>query len=349
MGKVAAARRSTPGVGLISPPPHHDMYSIEDVAQMIMDLKHANPRARVSLKLVSKLGVGVIAAGCVKAKADHLVISGSSGGTAASKFSSIKHSGLPWEIGLAETHQTLCLNSLRERVTIQVDGGLRTGRDVMVAALLGAEEFGFGTQPLIALGCVMNRKCHLNACPAGIATQDPELRKRFKGQPEHLINYFFMVAEEVRQYMARLGIRQFNQMIGRSDLLRPKPRLKEHWKRAGLDFHQSLVPGWKLTCPIDRWRNGGEQLFARPMYCLTAQDHELDKVLDREIIRRTRRSLEHKLPTNILMPIRNGDRSVGGLLAYEVSTRYGATGLPADTIMVRKTLSVLDCIDRIMC
>lgn len=321
-------------MGLISPPPHHDMYSIEDVAQLIMDLKHGNPKARISIKLVSKLGVGVIVAGCVKAKCDHVLISGSCGATGASKLSSVKHSGLPWEIGLAEAHQTLCLNGLREKVVLQVDGQLKTGRDVVFAALLGAEEFGFATQPLIAMGCQMTRKCHLNACPTGIATQDPELRKRFRGKPEHLINYFFMIAEEVRTYMARLGFRQFTQMIGRSDLLRPKSCLTEDWKRGTLDLRQLLVPGWILSSPLDKWRSTGASPLPRAMYCRTAHDHELDKVLDREIIRRARRSLENQLPVVSQFPIRNVDRTVGGLLSYEVSIRYGPKGLPPNTITV---------------
>ncbi|XP_055389006.1 LOW QUALITY PROTEIN: uncharacterized protein LOC129618227, partial [Condylostylus longicornis] len=310
IGKVPAIRKSKlgygPGVSLISPPPHHDMYSIEDVAQLIMDLKHGNPRARISIKLVAKLGVGVIAAGCVKAKCDHLLISGASGGTASSKL--MKRAGFPWEIGLAETHQTLCLNGLRDKAVLQVDGQLKTGRDVVFAALLGAEEFGFATQPLIAMGCQMARKCHLNACPTGIATQDPQLRKRFAGKPEQIVAYFFMVAEEIRAFMARLGFRKFNDMIGRSDLLRPKNTLSGHWKRRSLDFRQLLVPGWKLCTPLDKWRL--------------------------EIIRRARRSLENQIGTVSQFPIRNVDRTVGGLLSYEVSKRYGARGLPSNTITV---------------
>ena len=232
IGKV---RHSTPGVGLISPPPHHDIYSIEDLAQLIFDLKNANPEGLVSVKLVSEVGVGTVAAGVSKARADHVTISGFEGGTGASPLTSLKHAGSPWEIGLAETHQTLVLNRLRGRIAVQVDGGLRTGRDVLIGALLGADEFGFATAPLVASGCIMMRKCHLNTCPVGVATQDPELRKRFTGQPEHVINYFFFVAEELRELMARLGIRTVNELIGRTDLLR-KDKAISHWKAKGLDF-----------------------------------------------------------------------------------------------------------------
>src|SRR5690606_18154387 len=232
---IARIRHSTPGVGLISPPPHHDIYSIEDIAQLIHDLKNANREARISVKLVSEIGVGTIAAGVTKAKTDHLVIAGHDGGTGASPLTSIKHAGLPWELGLAETHQTLVMNNLRSRVTLQTDGQLKTGRDVAIAALLGAEEYGFATAPLITLGCIMMRKCHLNTCPVGIATQDPELRRKFKGKPEHVVNYLFMVAEEMRQIMASLGFRKVNEMIGRVDMLQMDGAIN-HWKASGLDL-----------------------------------------------------------------------------------------------------------------
>src|SRR5690606_2793617 len=238
---IARIRYSTPGVGLISPPPHHDIYSIEDLAQLIHDLKNANPEARISVKLVSEVGVGTIAAGVVKAHADHVLISGDNGGTGASPFTSIKHAGLPWELGIAETHQTLVLNNLRSRTVLQTDGGLKTGRDVVVAALLGAEEMGFSTGPLIALGCIMMRKCHLNTCPVGIATQDPVLRKKFAGQPEHVVNYLFMVAEEAREIMAQLGFRRFVDMVGRTDALQTRTAI-DHWKADGLDLTSILAP-----------------------------------------------------------------------------------------------------------
>src|SRR5690606_17840795 len=231
---VAQRRQSTPGVGLISPPPHHDIYSIEDLAQLIYDLKNVNEQAAISVKLVSEVGVGTVAAGVAKARADHITVSGYDGGTGASPLTSLKHAGGPWEIGLAETHQTLVLNRLRSRVVLQVDGGLKTGRDVLIGALLGADEFGFATAPLIAAGCIMMRKCHLNTCPVGVATQDPVLRKRFKGTPEHVINYFFFVAEELRGLMASLGARTLNELIGRSDLLDQK-RVADHWKSQGID------------------------------------------------------------------------------------------------------------------
>ena len=238
---IARIRYSTPGVGLISPPPHHDIYSIEDLAQLIHDLKNANPSARISVKLVSEVGVGTVAAGVVKAHADHVLISGDNGGTGASPLTSIKHAGLPWELGLAETHQTLVMNDLRSRAVLQTDGGLKTGRDVVIAALLGAEEMGFSTAPLIALGCIMMRKCHLNTCPVGVATQDPVLRKKFAGQPEHVVNYLFMVAEEAREIMASLGIRRFVDLIGRTDLLQPRAAIN-HWKADGLDLTPLLAP-----------------------------------------------------------------------------------------------------------
>ena len=266
---IAKVRHSTPGVGLISPPPHHDIYSIEDLAQLIFDLKNVNPAADVSVKLVSEVGVGTVAAGVAKARADHVTIAGFEGGTGASPLTSIKHAGSPWEIGLAETQQTLVLNRLRGRIAVQVDGGVRTGRDVVVGALLGADEFGFATAPLIAAGCIMMRKCHLNTCPVGVATQDPVLRARFQGKPEHVINFFFFVAEEVREYMAALGFRSFAEMIGQTEIL-DKSEAIDHWKAKGLDF---------------------TRLFHKPdvpkevaIYNSERQDHHLDKVLDRKLI-----------------------------------------------------------------
>ena len=245
---IAKVRHSTPGVGLISPPPHHDIYSIEDLAQLIYDLKNTNPSADVSVKLVSEVGVGTVAAGVSKARADHVTISGFEGGTGASPLTSLKHAGSPWEIGLAETHQTLVTNRLRSRIAVQVDGGLRTGRDVVIGAMLGADEFGFSTAPLIAAGCVMMRVCHLNTCPVGVATQDPVLRKRFVGQPEHVINYFFFVAEEVREMMAELGYRTFDEMVGQMQML-DKRELVEHWKAKGLDFSRLFT---KPDVPAER-------------------------------------------------------------------------------------------------
>eukprot|EP00928_Gymnodinium_smaydae_P023190 TRINITY_DN1922_c0_g1_i5.p1 TRINITY_DN1922_c0_g1~~TRINITY_DN1922_c0_g1_i5.p1 ORF type:complete len:2308 (-),score=461.78 TRINITY_DN1922_c0_g1_i5:58-6777(-) len=325
IGKIAETRKATSGVGLISPPPHHDMYSIEDVAQLIMDLKNANPTARISVKLVARIGVGVIASGVVKGKADHLTISGMSGGTGAAKWGSIKHCGLPWEIGVAETHQTLVLNGLRDRVTVQTDGQLRTGRDVIMAALLGAEEVAMTTAPLIALGCIMMRKCHLNTCPVGVATQDPELRKKFTGQPEHLINYYFMVAEETREIMASLGIRKFNELIGRTDLLRPKAHLKDHWKTAELDFTELLRPAWTLQS-----MSASEN---PPMYCCAPQDHGLAHVLDNKLVMRAAPALENKKAVSVNdIAVHNVDRSVGGMLSFEITKLYGAKGLPENTI-----------------
>ncbi|CAK0794325.1 unnamed protein product [Prorocentrum cordatum] len=325
IGKIAETRKATPGVGLISPPPHHDMYSIEDVAQLIMDLKNANTSARISVKLVARVGIGVIASGVVKGKADHLTISGMSGGTGAAKWSSIKHCGLPWEIGLAETHQTLVLNGLRDRVTVQTDGQIRTGRDVVMAALLGAEEVAMTTAPLIALGCVMMRKCHLNTCPVGVATQDPELRKKFTGQPEHVINFMFMVAEDTREIMASLGCRTFNELIGRTDLLRPKSHLKDNWKTASLDFSDLLRPAWTLQS----FSAGGKNA----MFCCTPQDHELAHVLDRQLVTKAAPALETQEGVVARgIRIRNVDRSVGAILSFDVVRRFGAKGLPDNTI-----------------
>src|SRR5881398_3286595 len=262
---IARVRHSTPGVGLISPPPHHDIYSIEDLAQLIFDLKNVNPDGLVSVKLVSEVGVGTVAAGVSKARADHVTISGYEGGTGASPLTSIKHAGSPWEIGLSETHQTLVRNRLRGRIAVQVDGGIRTGRDVVIGALLGADEFGFSTAPLIALGCIMMRKCHLNTCPVGVATQDPVLREKFSGKPEYVVNYFFLVAEEARELMAELGVRRFSELIGRTELLDMKKGI-EHWKAKGLDFSRIFkMP----DMPTDVAR-----------YNLEKQDHGLEKALD---------------------------------------------------------------------
>ncbi len=316
---IAKVRHSTAGVGLISPPPHHDIYSIEDLAQLIFDLKNVNPEAWVSVKLGAEIGVGTVAAGVAKARADHVTICGFEGGTGASPLTSIKHTGSPWEIGLAETQQTLVLNRLRGRVAVQVDGGLRTGRDVMMGALLGADEFGFATAPLIALGCVMMRKCHLNTCPVGVATQDPVLRARFKGQPEHLINYFFFVAEEVREYMAALGVRTFQELIGRSDWL-DKRRAIEHWKAQGLDFtrmfHRPDVPA--------------EVAF----YNCEAQNHPIATVLDRKLIELAAPALESAKPVKLELPIASHDRTAGAMLSGRVAKAYGHEGLPNDTIWI---------------
>jgi glutamate synthase (NADPH/NADH) large chain len=315
---IARIRHSTPGVGLISPPPHHDIYSIEDLAQLIHDLKNANPSARISVKLVSEVGVGTIAAGVVKAHADHVLISGDSGGTGASPLTSIKHAGLPWELGLAETHQTLVMNDLRSRAVLQTDGGLKTGRDVVIAALLGAEEMGFSTAPLIALGCVMMRKCHLNTCPVGVATQDPLLRKKFAGQPEHVVNYLFMVAEEARQIMASLGFRRFVDMIGRVDVLETRKAIN-HWKAEGLDLTPLLEPAVK---PHD----------STEVYCTKKQDHGLNLALDNRLIQYAKKSIEQRKKTRKELTIVNTNRTVGAMLSHEVVKKWGADALPYDTI-----------------
>jgi glutamate synthase (NADPH/NADH) large chain len=316
---IAKVRHSTPGVGLISPPPHHDIYSIEDLAQLIYDLKNVNPAADVSVKLVSEVGVGTVAAGVSKARADHVTIAGFEGGTGASPLTSIKHAGSPWEIGLAETQQTLVLNRLRGRIAVQVDGGVRTGRDVVVGALLGADEFGFATAPLIAAGCIMMRKCHLNTCPVGVATQDPVLRARFQGKPEDVINFFFFVAEEVREYMAALGFRTFAEMIGQTEVL-DKSQAIDHWKAKGLDFtrlfHKPEVPPEVAIYNSER------------------QDHGLDKVLDRKLIELAREAIEEKKPVKIDLPIKNLNRTAGAMLSGEIAKRYGHAGLPEDTIWV---------------
>jgi glutamate synthase (NADPH/NADH) large chain len=319
---IAKVRHSTPGVGLISPPPHHDIYSIEDLAQLIYDLKNTNPAADVSVKLVSEVGVGTVAAGVSKARADHVTIAGFEGGTGASPLTSLKHAGSPWEIGLAETHQTLVTNRLRSRIAVQVDGGLRTGRDVVIGALLGADEFGFSTAPLIAAGCVMMRVCHLNTCPVGVATQDPVLRKRFIGQPEHVINYFFFVAEEVRGIMAELGFRTFDEMVGQMQML-DRRALVEHWKQKGLDF---------------------SALFTKPevpasvgIYHSELQNHHLEKVLDRRLIGEAQAAIDRGAPVRIEETIRNTDRTAGAMLSGTVAKHYGHAGLPDDTIHVKLT------------
>jgi len=319
---IARVRHSTPGVGLISPPPHHDIYSIEDLAQLIHDLKSANPAARISVKLVSEVGVGTVAAGVSKARADHVTISGFEGGTGASPLTSLTHAGSPWEIGLAETQQTLVLNGLRGRIAVQVDGGLRTGRDVAIGALLGADEFGFSTAPLIAAGCIMMRKCHLNTCPVGVATQDPVLRKRFTGTPEHVINYFFFVAEELRAILAQLGFRKLEEMVGRVDKLDMKKAV-DHWKAKGVDLSKIL-----------------HQVQPKPGVAIRnceQQDHALEKVLDRDLIAAAKPAIETGQPVALERTIRNVDRTVGAMLSGEVAKRHGHAGLPADTISVRFT------------
>ncbi|MBZ5513393.1 MAG: glutamate synthase large subunit [Acidobacteriia bacterium] len=319
---VARIRYSIPGVQLISPPPHHDIYSIEDLAQLIYDLKNANPRARISVKLVAESGVGTVAAGVAKAHADVILISGYDGGTGASPVSSIRHAGIPWELGLSETQQVLVFNDLRSRVRLQVDGKLATGRDVAIAALLGAEEFGFSTLPLISMGCIMMRKCHLNTCPVGIATQDPELRKKFAGQPEHVINFFFFVAEELRQIMAQLGFRKFDEMVGRVDCL-VKRQDVDHWKARSLDF-SALLHSPHVPARVGR-------------RCLIKQDHGLEKALDYQLIEHAREALENATPVSISLPIRNVHRTVGTMLSGEIARRYGSKGLPDDTIQFKFT------------
>ena len=317
---IAQLRFSVPGVGLISPPPHHDIYSIEDLAQLIHDLKNANPKADISVKLVSETGIGTVAAGVAKAKSDHIVVAGHDGGTGASPISSIKHAGTPWELGLAETQQTLVLNQLRGRVILQVDGQMKTGRDVLIGALLGADEFGFATAPLVVEGCIMMRKCHLNTCPVGVATQDPELRKRFTGQPEHVVNYFFFIAEEVRELMAEMGIRQFNDLIGRADLLDMQKGI-DHWKLAGLDFSKVFHQP-KVDQSVSLFHND-------------VQDHGLKNALDNQLIALAKPALEKGEKVTIDLPITNTNRTCGTMLSNQVATRYGNAGLPDDTISIK--------------
>jgi glutamate synthase (ferredoxin) len=315
---IARVRHSTPGVGLISPPPHHDIYSIEDLAELIHDLKNANSRARISVKLVAEIGVGTIAAGVSKAKADVVLISGHDGGTGASPLTGIKHAGIPWELGLAETHQVLLLNDLRSRITVEVDGQLKTGRDVVIAALLGAEEFGFATAPLVALGCLMMRVCHLNTCPTGIATQDPLLRKHFSGKPEHVVNFMGFIAREVRELMAELGFRTVNEMVGRADRLEVRKAV-DHWKARGLDLSRILHRP-DTSSGVGR-------------FCQSAQEHGLERALDNTtLLEICRPALDSRVPVSATMPIRNIHRVVGTIVGSEVTRRHGAEGLPEDTI-----------------
>ena len=316
-------RHSTPGVELISPPPHHDIYSIEDLAQLIHDLKNANPRARIHVKLVAEVGVGTIAAGVSKAHGDVVLISGDTGGTGASPESSIKHAGLPWELGIAETQQVLVQNNLRGRIVVQTDGQIKTGRDVAIACLLGADEFGIATASLVTQGCIMLRKCHLNTCSVGVATQDPELRKRFAGQPEHLINYFFFVAEDLREIMAQLGFRTVNEMVGRVDKLETSSAIDHWWKTKNIDLTDLLV---KPEAPDSVARFHCED-----------QDHGLERALDHELISRSQRALSHREPVTFESPILNANRTVGTMLSGEIAQRYGEDGLPDDTINVTFT------------
>ncbi|HXE64753.1 MAG TPA: glutamate synthase large subunit [Bryobacteraceae bacterium] len=319
---IARVRHSVPGVGLVSPPPHHDIYSIEDLAQLIFDLKNANPKARISVKLVAEVGVGTVAAGVAKAHADVVLISGHDGGTGASPLTSLKHAGSPWELGLAETQQVLVMNDLRSRIRVQTDGKLATGRDVAIAALLGAEEFGFSTMPLVAMGCIMMRKCHLNTCPVGITTQDPRLRAKFQGQPEDVINYFFFIAEQVREIMAQLGFRKMDDMIGRVDKLDARAAV-DHWKARGLDFSNIL---YNPPAPSRVGRR-----------CTIAQDHGLAEALDYKLIDLTREALENRVPVEIKLPIRNVHRTVGAMLSGEIARKYGSAGLPDGTIHCKFT------------
>ncbi|MGH2780903.1 MAG: glutamate synthase large subunit, partial [Thermoleophilaceae bacterium] len=320
---IAGLRHSTPGVALISPPPHHDIYSIEDLKQLIYDLRCANPRARVSVKLVSEVGVGTVAAGVAKANADHVVIAGHDGGTGASPQASIHHAGVPWEIGLAETQQTLLRNDLRSRILVEVDGQMRTGRDVAVGAILGADEFGFSTAPLIALGCVMMRVCHLNTCPVGVATQDPELRRRFDGQPEHVVNYLFMVAEEARRIMAALGVRSIAELIGRTDLLQPDEGV-DHWKARGIDLRGLL------ELPDE----AGE---GAPRRCVRRPDPVLYDSIDVDLLQRSRPAIERGEPVRLERRIENKNRAVGGLLSGEIARAHGVDGLPEGSIDIHLT------------
>jgi len=318
--QIARVRHSTPGVGLISPPPHHDIYSIEDLAQLIHDLKNVQPKSRISVKLVSEVGVGTVAAGVSKAHADHVTISGYEGGTGASPLTSVKHAGSPWEIGLAETHQTLVMNRLRSRIAVQTDGGIRTGRDAVIAALLGADEIGFATAPLVAEGCLMMRKCHLNTCPVGIATQDPELRKRFTGKPEHVANFFFFIAEDVRRLMAKLGFRTWDEMVGQTDKLSTRKAI-DHWKARGLDFSRLLAKPEPEP---------GDVVFNNE-----TQDHGLDKALDNELIVQASQAFESATPVKIEVDIHNHNRTFGTMLSGRVAEKYGHAGLPDDTIYIK--------------
>ncbi|ARP93081.1 glutamate synthase-related protein [Bordetella genomosp. 13] len=315
---IAKLRYSVPGVGLISPPPHHDIYSIEDLAQLIHDLKNVNSKASISVKLVSEVGVGTVAAGVAKAKADHVVIAGHDGGTGASPVSSIKHAGTPWELGLAETQQTLVLNRLRSRIRVQADGQMKTGRDVVIGALLGADEFGFATAPLVVEGCIMMRKCHLNTCPVGVATQDPELRKKFQGKPEHVVNFFFFVADEVREIMAQLGVRTFDELIGRTDLLDMRAGI-DHWKASGLDYSRIFH---RVQSDADVRQT-------------ETQDHGLAGALDHQLIERSKPAIERGEKVSFITPVRNRNRTIGAMLSGAVAARYGHDGLPDDTIHIQ--------------
>ena len=320
---IAKARHTTPGVGLISPPPHHDIYSIEDLAELIHDLKNANRAARISVKLVAEVGVGTIAAGVAKAHADVVLISGHDGGTGASPLTSTTHAGLPWELGLAEAHQTLVLNNLRSRITVETDGQLKTGRDVAIAALLGAEEFGFSTAPLVSVGCIMMRVCHLNTCPAGVATQDPRLRERFAGDPQHVVNFMRFVASHLREIMAELGFRRLEEMVGRVDRLEPKVAL-DHWKAQGFDFSNILYQP-DSGAEVGRYRQ-------------IDQDHGLDKSLDvTTLLDLCKPAIERGARVEASLPIRNVHRVVGTITGSEVTRRFGAAGLPEDTIRLHFT------------
>ena len=319
---IASVRNSTPYVGLISPPPHHDIYSIEDLSQLIYDLKNANRKARINVKLVSEVGVGTIAAGVAKAKADVILISGYDGGTGASPLTSLKHAGLPWELGIAEAQQTLVMNDLRSRVVLECDGQMKTGKDVAIACLLGAEEFGFSTAPLIASGCIMMRACHLNTCPVGIATQDPTLRKNFKGKPEHVINYMHFIAEELRQIMADLGFRTLDEMVGQSQKLNMKKAIN-HFKAKGIDLSKIL---YKPKVP--------KQI---PERNTKSQDHNLENVLDIEILEKAKLSLKDKKKQQLNFHIKNTDRTIGAIISNEISKAHGADGLPEDTLKLNFT------------
>jgi len=319
---IAKTRHSTPGVGLISPPPHHDIYSIEDLKQLIHDLKNSNPGARIHVKLVAEVGVGTVAAGVSKAKADVVLISGHDGGTGASPLNSLKHAGAPWELGLAETQQTLLLNGLRDRIVVQTDGQMKTGRDVIIAALLGAEEFGFATAPLVVSGCIMMRVCHLDTCPVGVATQNPELRARFSGQPEFVETFFEFIAEEVREHLAALGFRSLAEAIGHVEALDTKAAV-DHWKASGLDLSPIL--------------HQPESPFEQDLHCTGEQEHGLADALDNELIRLAAPALERREAVEIDLPIRNVNRTVGTMLGHEVTKRYRGEGLPDDTIAIRLT------------
>ncbi len=319
---VARTRHSTPGVGLISPPPHHDIYSIEDLAQLIYDAKRANPSARVHVKLVSEVGIGTVAAGVTKAKADVVLVSGHDGGTGASPLNSLKHAGVPWELGLAETQQTLMLNGLRDRVVVQVDGQLKTGRDVVIAALLGGEEFGFATAPLVVSGCIMMRVCHLDTCPVGVATQNPELRSRFNGKPEFVVNFFEFLAEEVREILAELGFRSIEEAIGHAEMLDTREAIN-HWKAEGLDLDPIL--------------HGLEFDDDAPLRNLTGQNHELDKHFDQRLIAMAAEALSDRSPVKIAVDVINTDRSVGTMLGHVVTKTFSTDVLATDTIDITLT------------